>query len=249
MSLEELISSISGFTSLSQAEKIRLFAWYLHTQKNLPTFTGTDIKGCYEQVNLERPASISAFLHAMTQRKPKEALRVGSGYKLEMRLRERLDAKHGQRAATVHVHQLLSELPSKLHADAERGYLEEALTCFKNRAFRTATVMCWNLAYDHLCQIVLTKYLADFNQQLPKTFPKADISSISKRDDFAELKESQVLQVCRSASITSNSLHKVLKEKLDRRNIAAHPSSVVVSEPTAEEYIKDLIENVVLKFN
>ena len=107
--------------------------------------------------------------------------------------------------------------------------------------------MAWNLAYDHLCEFVMAKHLGDFNAQLSRSFPKADIASINKRDDFAELKESQILQVCRSANIISNSLHKILKEKLDRRNVAAHPSGIVVSQLTAEECIKDMIENVVLK--
>ena len=65
--------------------------------------------------------------------------------------------------------------------------------------------------------------------------------------DFQELKESRVLQACKSANIISGSPYKILKEKLDRRNIAAHPLGVVVAQPTAEEFIKDLIENVVLK--
>ena len=107
--------------------------------------------------------------------------------------------------------------------------------------------MAWNLAFDHLCRFILANHLSEFNTQLPKSFPKADIAAVAKRDDFHELKESQVLQVCRSANIISGSIHKILKEKLDRRNIAAHPSGVVIADPTAEEFIKDLVENVVLK--
>ena len=110
-------------------------------------------------------------------------------------------------------------------------------------------MICWNLAFDHLCEHVLLDAgrLAAFNTQLPKSFKKPEISSVSKRDDFTELKESQVLQVCNSSNIISGSLHKVMKEKLERRNIAAHASGVTTSQPTAEEFIKDLVENVVLK--
>jgi hypothetical protein len=39
----------------------------------------------------------------------------------------------------------------------------------------------------------------------------------------------------------------VLREKLDRRNIAAHPSSVVVQQSQADEVIIDLVNNVVLR--
>ena len=125
--------------------------------------------------------------------------------------------------------------------------MDEAIVCFRNGAFRAAVVMTWNVAYDHLCQYVLTHRLSDFNAQLPLTYPKADIKSISRRDDFTELKESQVLQVCRSSNIISGSVHSVAKEKLVRRNIAAHPSGVSTLPETAEEFIKDIIENFVLK--
>jgi hypothetical protein len=155
----------------------------------------------------------------------------------------------GQRSATVRVHKLLSELPEKISNASEKAYLEEALICFKHKAFRAAIVMTWNLAFDHLCHLVLQSHLPAFNTQLPKSFPKADIAAVNNRDHFTELKESQVLQVCKSANIISGSVHKILKEKLDRRNLAAHASGVSIFESTAEEYIKDLVENVVLKLN
>lgn len=182
----------------------------------------------------------------MTSRKPKEALRTASGYKLEMRVRNGFDAKYSQRASAVHVDKLLSDLPSLVPDLVERTYLDEALICFRNKAFRAAIIMCWNLAYNHLCEFVLTKHLVAFNTQLSIQFPKHKLKAVSKKDDFSELKESDVLQVCRSAMITPNSLSKVLKEKLDRRNTAAHPSAVVISQLTAEEFIKDLIENAVV---
>ena len=109
--------------------------------------------------------------------------------------------------------------------------------------------MTWNLAYDHLCEFVLAKHperLSTPNSR--RRTLKADISAVSKRDDFAELKEHQVTQVCKSASIISDSLHKVLKDKLDRRNVAAHPFGGMTSQfSMAEAFIRDLIDNVVLK--
>jgi len=107
--------------------------------------------------------------------------------------------------------------------------------------------MVWNLVFDHLCEIVLSRHLSAFNTQLPVTYPRADIKTIAKREDFHELKESQVLQVCKSARIIPDTMHKILQEKLTRRNMAAHPSGVTILESTAEEVIRDLIENVLLK--
>jgi hypothetical protein len=182
----------------------------------------------------------------MLNRKPKEVLKDGRGYALETRIREPFETRYGQRASTIQVDRLLSELPTKVPNLAERDFLKEALICFRHKALRAAIVMTWNLAYDHLCEYVLTKKLAEFNTQLPKTFPKADISVITNKEDFSELKESQVMQVCRSANITSKDIHKVLKEKLDRRNTYAHPSTITLAPQTAEEYIIDLVNNVVL---
>jgi len=105
--------------------------------------------------------------------------------------------------------------------------------------------MAWNLAYYHLVQWIVSKRLAAFVAQTPKTFPKLGIA-IASIDDFTYLKEDQVLTIARSARIIPNGIHKLLKEKLDRRNLVAHPSAVVVADVTAEEYIRDLVDNVVL---
>jgi hypothetical protein len=249
MELDELVSQIRDISAWAHTDLVKLFAWHLHTAQQSEQFDPKDIRGCYESLNIEPPVSINSVLQGLEKKKPKEVLRSAQGYRLEKRIRDKFDAQYARRPTAVHVDRLLSELPSQIPNLAEKAYLNEALICFRYGAFRAAVVMCWNLAFDHLCQFVLTdsKRLSDFNAQLPRSFPRADISSVSKRDDFNELKEYQVLQVCKSANIISGSVHKVLKEKLDRRNITAHPSGISTSQLTAEEFIKDLVENVVLK--
>lgn len=112
--------------------------------------------------------------------------------------------------------------------------------------------MAWNLAYDHLCNYVLKKKLTEFNTQYPTTYAKkhtkARMKTVKMIDDFAELKESEVVQICRSANIITNGVYKILNEKLGKRNTYAHPSNIAVSPLTAEEMIVDLINNVVLKY-
>jgi len=245
--LQELVSQIDSFPRWSHADKIRLFAWFLHDHRGLETFAPGDLTKCFRDLHLEAPASVHPFLAAMEKRKPKQILKRKSGYCLERAVREELAQKYGKRAATVAVDKLLSDLPQLILNLAERAYLDEALVCFRHGAFRAAIVMTWNLAYDHLCEFVLAKHLAAFNTQLPKSFSKPGIAAVSRRDDLSELKEYEVLKVCKSANIIAGSLHKVLKEKLDRRNVAAHASGVAISQLTAEEFVKDLIDNVVLK--
>jgi hypothetical protein len=241
-----IVATIPDFHGWNHVKKIKLFAWFLHSQAK-EQFSTTDIRLLYEKLHIDKPANITSLVDQLSEKNPKELLKDSRGYSLVGRLREEMARKYSARPTAVYVSTLLRELPARLPNLAERTYLDEALACFNAGAFRASIVMCWNLSYDHLCEFVLTKYSKDFNTQLPKSFPKADIGAIGKKDDFQELKESQVLQVCKSANIISGSLHKILKEKLDRRNIAAHPSGVVVAQPTAEEFIKDLIENVVLE--
>jgi ABC-type Zn uptake system ZnuABC Zn-binding protein ZnuA len=90
-----------------------------------------------------------------------------------------------------------------------------------------------------------------FNRQwqitLRNQHAQARVAQIAKVEDFAELKESDVIRVCRSAAIISGDLAKILEEKLGKRNSAAHPSNVVFAQLQAENYIDELVRNVVLK--
>ena len=244
--LPEYVRGLRNFDNLTHAAKILAFAWYLQREAKKETFAAQDVARCFSDSKTAPPTSIAPFLNSMVNRKNPVLLRGKGGYTLEKRQLAALDRKYGQRESSITVHRLLAELPSMIVLKAERDYLEETFTCFRNGAFRASIVMAWNLAYSHLCNLVVARELPAFNKQLYATFPKEKLV-IVKLDDFQELKESQVLQVCRSAGIISVSLHKVMKEKLDRRNIAAHPSGIGVTQLTAEEFIRDLVENVVLK--
>ncbi len=189
MQLEELYNSIDGVSAWNHADKIKLFAWHLHAHGQQKIFSAAHITKCFVELNIAQPSLVSPFLSAMVKRSPPEAIKTSEGYSLERRVRESFDAKYGKRTATIHIHKLLAELPEKIPSISEKDFLQEVLVCFKHGAFRSAIVMCWNLGYDHLCEFVLAKHLAAFNAQLPKSFPKAGISTVAKREDFAEFKE------------------------------------------------------------
>jgi hypothetical protein len=251
MTLAELVHGIPNFAQWNHVEKIKLFAWRLHVHQGLEHFTGADIRGCYQDLHLDEPSSVSPFLAAMEKKKPKELIREADGYKLEMRVRDALDRKYGARTITVQVTELLAKLPASVPDLAERTFLDEAMVCFKHGAFRAAIVMTWNLAYHHLCDHVLKKELTKFNTQWPLVYAghhKKAPKAIARMEDFSdELKESEVVEICNSAGIISKDIHKILKGKLDRRNSAAHPSTVSISQLQAEEFIDDIVKNVVLK--
>ncbi len=206
MNLADLVGTISDFDVWTHSDKIKFFAWFLHTYLDKATFKAADISKCYDEVKASTPSSIGPFIAAMLKRKPPEALGTNTkGFKLEKRVRDDLDTRFGQRPTAVYVDKLLSVLPDSIPSVVQKSYLE-ALVCFRNAAFRAAIVMTWNLAYDHICELVISKHLPDFNVQLPGSYPKAEMQKITKRDDFELLKEFQVLQVCASANIISDNI-------------------------------------------
>jgi hypothetical protein len=227
-------------------DKIRAFAWYLLRVEERQSFTTGDIVRCFDALGMRRPSNTSQSIANMANRRPPEVIKNGAGFVLERRVREALDTLYAHRPSTAYVSKLLAELPSRLTDGAERVFLDEAIACLKANAFRAAIVMTWNLAFDHLCQFVLAQRLEDFNSALQRVFPKARVKVIINRAEFAEFSESEVLQICRTANITLGNVDKILRQSLETRNIAAHPSTEVFRNTTAEEFIRNLVENVVL---
>jgi hypothetical protein len=149
----------------------------------------------------------------------------------------------------VAVNKILSDLPAQVPNIDERVFLQEALRCYRNEAYRACIVMTWNLAYAHLLDWILKEptRTAAFNSAITLRYPKINKVQITKYDDFLdELKESQVIEICSTASLFNSNVFRILKEKLDKRNRAAHPSSVVVVQSQADDVVTDLINNVVV---
>jgi hypothetical protein len=250
MELEEFRQLVPDLSEKSHNQKIKLFGWYLHVHKQITHFQPSDIGKCYDTLHIERPSQFGGYFADLVQ-PGKGFLKDKSGYRLESRVRGELDAQYGSREITIQVTQLLRSLPEKVPDLAEKTYLDEALTCFRHNAFRAAIVMTWNLAYHHLCNYVLKTRLDDFNTRWLVVYPghhRKGAKVIVTMDDFnEELKESEVIEICNSAGIITKDIHRILKEKLNKRNSAAHPSSVVIGQLQVEAFIDDLINNVVLK--
>jgi hypothetical protein len=248
MELADLIDQITGFDSAAPAEKIRLFAWFLHTHRSMATFKTTDIRACYEKLHLPVP-NVAMYLTRMTETSPARALRKGDNYNLTRAARADLDGKYGVHQSIIHVSKILADLPNKIPNVDERTFLTEALKCYKVEAYRACIVMTWNLAYGHLLDWILKDQtrLDSFNAAISKRYQKMTQLKITKYDEFLdELKESQVIEICNTASLFNSNVFKILKEKLDKRNIAAHPSSVVVVQSQADDLVTDLVHNVVV---
>jgi hypothetical protein len=250
MILLDFIRRVVKFDQLPHYEKIRIFAWYLHTHKGAETFDNAAIRGCYREIHAQ-PPNLSVYLPRMAGKKPPEILREKSGYRLEGSIRRTLDSQYGEHPSVLVVSKLLSDLPTRLGDFSESVFLSEAIDCYRVKAFRAAIVMAWNLAFYHLIGWILsdtTRHSA-FNGAIATKYPSKRNFQVQSRDDAAELKESEIIEICRTAKLLSKNLADILREKLKRRNMAAHPSRVVITQSQADDVVTDLVNNVVLALN
>ena len=172
MNLDDSLRQVRDFGGWSPTDQIKLFGWHLHAHEQKDRFSAADIRACYDAAGMSAPTNISALINNLVTSKRPQILKDARGFRLERTVREQYDARYGQRPITIQVHKTLQELPAKLPNLAEQAYLDEALTCFRAGAFRAAAVMCWNLAYDHLCTYILTNRLVDFQIAYAAQFPK-----------------------------------------------------------------------------
>lgn len=109
--------------------------------------------------------------------------------------------------------------------------------------------MTWNLAYDHFTQWIISKHLATFNACVAAMHTRKPRATLRTKEDFgANFKESEVLDISKNAGILHENIKKIMMEKLAKRNIAAHPSLVEITQIQAEDTISDLVNNVILRF-
>jgi hypothetical protein len=246
MELADFTAQIPSFEGLQPRAKIRLFGWFLHTQRNAATFDNGAIRECFRKLGLVAP-DVSVYLPRMAESRPPDLVRQRRSYQLARSVKLALDAKYGTFQKQVVITRLLTDLPGKVSDRAESVFLAEALSCYKVGAYRAASVMVWNLAFYRLLEWVMAKpqRLSDFNGAIAVKFPKKSVV-IKRVNDFEELKESDIIDICRTGRLFPKNLADILREKLTRRNIAAHPSSVVVTQGQADDTITDLVNNVVL---
>lgn len=167
--LHNLIRRIPDFEERALKDPIPLFAWFLQTYCKKEEFTETDIQRFLKYLGI----SIALYLPLPFSRFP-NIVSTGTGYKLKWRARDNFDKQFLSTPTSIEVHQLLKALPAKIPIAEEKTYLIETLKCYSCKANRAAIVMCWNLAFSHLCHFVLTdpSHLTSFNRVLASKFPK-----------------------------------------------------------------------------
>lgn len=245
--LDEFFESQDRFAGLSPNEQILRLGWFIHRNRNQDRFSPREISDQFKELHLSPPAT-SVYLPRLADRKPAPLLWDKRGYYLEGRERRRLDDLLAPSKTTAAVSKLLAGLVDQVPEGPKRVFLDEAIRCYRVSAFRAAIVMTWNLAYDHLRDWVIgdTDRLARFNEGSQKRFTKSAKTVVVKVADFDDYKESEFIDACASGKVFSKNLEVLLREKLRRRNMAAHPSTVSIQQPQADDVISDLVRNVLV---
>lgn len=251
MELSEF-ASLTNLSGLTHPERILRLGWFLHVYRVREAFTQREIRAAYEALHMV-PPNLSKEFGRLLEKRPRVLIAEGDAFKLEHSVRQRFNIAYGQHETTIAVSQLMADLPGKIADEAERIFLSEAIKCYKTRAFRAAIIMAWNLAYDHVLRWILADAgrLDKFHKSIePMIGPKRAAGiTISTREDFQEdlPKESEVIKICGHAGFfPSANVKKILDIQLNKRNLAAHPSLIVIGGPEADDTISSLINNVVL---
>lgn len=247
--VNRFFGSIENHSELSQASLIEFFVYFLTVELGLEIVTPKEVEQCFRDCDLDPPKATAARLSEGVKSRPQRYLRANGGYKLQRFLKEAISKKLGAQVSVSQTSASLRSLELRVPGGKSREFLNEAIDCFEVGANRATVILIWILTLNHLFEYIQTHRLADFNEALAKnTDRRVKVSKIETRDDFNDIPEGKFIELCRSASIISNDVRKILDQKLETRNSCAHPSGVKISRSKAIEVVEDLIENVVLKY-
>lgn len=129
-----------------------------------------------------------------------------------------------------------------------QDYLNEAVDCYEQGAYRGAVLMVWAAAVEHI-------YTAIENQQ--GGFKKIEAANVKrfgssntyrkvgKKNDLLYLNDKNFLLLCEDVAVFNKNARMLLGEKLDTRNRCGHPTGYVIGREEAVVFIESLINNII----
>ena len=243
----DFAGSVPGFYRNTAVDQLLALAWFVEARQQRASFDSRYMRQCFKEAGVDAP-DMSVYLPRLAAKKPPQLVKDKGGYRLAGAMRRALDTRLGGDPITVAVAKSLTDLPARLPDLAEREFLTEALNCYHVRAYRASVIMAWNLTYDHLVRWVFadTGRLTSMNAGISTKYPKKTLI-LAKQEDADELKESEFIEAARTGNLVDKNMAQILREKLGRRNMAAHPSRVLITQHSADDMITDLVGNVILK--
>jgi len=247
MTVHDLIEKTENFESLPQKEQIKKIAYFYCLVNNTEEFSTKLISDEFKNQKLQVPKGISSLIPNLTKTKPISFIKTKNGYTLHRTQKKDLDRIYIEPHETE-VSFKLRELLTKVKSKEQKIFLEEAIKCFEIKCYRASIIMTWLLTIDVLYELILeSKNLVVFNAGI-QNHGKYKKIVITKKDDFSDIKETDFIELLRVAKLVSNDIRKILDEKLGFRNSCAHPNTIFVDELKSTSFIKDLVINIIEKF-
>jgi hypothetical protein len=163
------------------------------------------------------------------------AIYVPTGWTVTARCRKELEERGflDPMGVLTPVTQALEKYLQSVTEPDRARFVEEAVQCVKNKAYRAAIVLTWVGAVYLLYKHVLVSKLAEFNEEARRRNSKW--KGAVNEDDLTGFSESDFLNMLEHIGVLTKAGHKELKNCLDRRN-------------TVGAHIHELISNVYAKY-
>jgi hypothetical protein len=252
MTLEEVVSGIADFSTWTETDRIRFFGWHLRVHQDKKRFETDDLRQCYDQLHLPDPPSFSPYFKSLENRKPKELLKDREGYYFSKHVLDQFTSRFGGALETVHISSRLASLPARLSNAAERGYIEEALTCIKVGASRAAIVLGWCAVIDRMRRKIEAVGFDKFNEA--STRLKNQITGKFKHwnkgpqantmDDLNPVFDNDLMIVLQGMGLLDDNQAERLRTMFQYRCHSAHPADAPIEPPHVVAFFTDAMDIV-----
>jgi len=247
VSASRFFNAIPNSKAQPIASLVGYFVYYLTVEQGAADVTPAQVGQCFTDCDLTIPGRLRTYLSEGVSSKPQRYVRTKNGYRLQRHFAHQMSGKLGANRIVAQTSADLRDLEG-LFADGDtKVFLREVIDCFEAGANRAAVIMAWVLTFDHFLNYVFANKLAEFNAALAMN-PDKKVKAVTVIEDFEDLREARIIELCRSAGIITNGVRKILDDALGTRNSAAHPSNVKIARSKAISVIEDLVTNVIKKF-
>ncbi len=120
-----------------------------------------------------------------------------------------------------------------------RGYVDEAIVCLRVGALRAATVFLWTGAVVTLRDAVWAHGPAAIDAA--RKTHNAKSRDFKKQDDFAYVKDADLLQIAQDLSVLDKSEKTLLAQALDLRNQCGHPVKYKPGVKRVSAFVEDVV--------
>ncbi len=250
--IKEILFEKNGFFELEINDRICGIAYLYTFFSNEEIFAPKDIRKIFENLRDTIPTNIPSRLSLLSRPKIKRLINIKKGkYKL-FTLEEKKWEKYfalKKDVKKIKIKNDLRALAKKIKNEESRDFLEEAIDCLNIGAKRAAVIMTWILTMDKLQEHIFTRKnkLNDFNKEWLKISSKK--RKISDIKEFSDIKEERFIELCRASGIIDGNEKKILDVKLGIRNTASHPNKIKIKDSKVIDFVEDLIENILTKFD